>query len=109
MYAIVLLPFLFVLRDTFRDRAAIQLELLALRHQLATLERTSPRPSLRPADRLLWVILSRILPNWRDVVVIVKPETVIGWHRKGFRLFWAWKSRRRRGGRRAKSAISFAA
>ena len=99
MYAMILLPFLFVLRDTFRGRAALQLELLALRHQLATLERTSPRPSLRPADRLLWMILSRILPNWRDVVVIVNPDTVVGWHRKGFRLFWAWKSRRRKGGR----------
>ena len=77
----------------------LQLELLALRHQLATLERTSPRPLLRPADRLLWVILSRILPNWREALVIVKPETVVGWHRKSFRLFWTWKSRRRRNGR----------
>ena len=111
MYAIVLLPFLSALRDTFRGRAVLQLELLALRHQLATIKRASPRPSLRSADRLLWVILSRILPNWREVLVIVKPETVVGWHCKGFRLFWTWKSRRRRGGRptvphRAKSAIS---
>lgn len=99
MYAIVLLPFLSVLRDTLRGRAVLQLELLALRHQLATVKRTSPRPPLRLADRLLWVILSRILPNWREVLVIVKPETVVGWHRKGFRLFWTWKSRRRRDGR----------
>jgi hypothetical protein len=70
MYAIVLLPFLSALRDTFRGRAVLQLELLALRHQLATLERTSPRLSLRSADRLLWVILSRILPNWREVLLI---------------------------------------
>jgi transposase InsO family protein len=63
------------------------------------MKRISPRPSLRPADRLLWVLLSRLLPNWRDVLVIVTPETVIGWHRKGFRLYWTWKSRRRRGGR----------
>ncbi len=99
MNAIVLLPIFSLFCDTFRGRAVLQLELLALRHQLATVERTSPRPSLRSADRLLWVILSRILPNWREVVVIVKPETVIGWHRKGFRLFWIWKSRRRRDGR----------
>ncbi len=99
MYAMVLLPFLSVLRDTFRGRAVLQLELLALRHQLATIQRTSPRPSLRSADRLLWVILSRMLPNWRELLVIVKPETVIGWHRKGFRLFWTWKSRRWKGGR----------
>ena len=74
---------------------------MALRHQLAVIERTSPRPNLRPADRLLWVILSRILPNWREVLDIVKPDTVIGWHRKGFRLFWTWKSQRRKGGRPA--------
>ncbi len=78
MYAIVLVSILSVLRDTFRGRAVLQLELLALRHQLATLERTSSRPSLRPADRMLWVILTRILPNWREALVIVKPETVVG-------------------------------
>ncbi len=50
-------------------------------------------------DRLLWVLIYRLLPNWRDMLVIVKPETVIGWHRKGFRLYWTCKSRRRRGGR----------
>ena len=99
MNAIVLLPILSLFCDSFRGRAVLQLELLALRHQLATIERTSPRPSLRLADRLLWVILSRILPNWREVLVIVKPETVVGWHRKGFRLYWTWKSRRRRDGR----------
>ncbi len=70
MYAIVLLPFLSMLRDAFRGRAVLQLELLALRHQLATIKRSSPRPPLRSADRLLWVILSRILPNWREVLVI---------------------------------------
>ena len=63
------------------------------------MKRTSRRPSLRPTDRLLWVLLSRLLPNWREMLVIVKPETVIGWHRKGFRLYWTWKSRRCRGGR----------
>ena len=99
MYALIILPILSVLRDTFRSRTLLQLELLALRHQLTTIKRTSPRPSLQFADRLLWMILSRTLPNWREVLVIVKPETVVGWHRKGFRLFWTWKSRRPRGGR----------
>ena len=93
-----LLP-LSALRDSFHGRVALQLELIALRHQLGTMKRTSRRPSLRPTDRLLWVLLSRFLPNWREMLVIVKPETVIGWHRKGFRLYWTWKSRRRRGGR----------
>ena len=87
MHAIVLLPLLSLLLDTFRGRAVLQLELLALRHQLATMKRISPRPSPRPSDRLFWVLLSRLLPNWRDVLVIVKPETVIGWHRKSFRFF----------------------
>jgi len=99
MYATALLVLLSALRDSFRGRAALQLELIALRHQLATMKRTSRRPSLRSTDRLLWVLLSRLLPNWREMLVIVKPETVIGWHRKGFRLYWTWKSRRRIGGR----------
>ena len=68
------------LRDTPRSRAALQLELFALRHQLATMKWKSPRPLPRPLDRLVWVLLFRLLPNWRDVLVIVTPETVIGWH-----------------------------
>ncbi len=65
MNAIVLLPILSFFCDSFRGRAVLQLALLAVRHQLAAVERTSPRPSLRLADRLLWVILTRILPNYR--------------------------------------------
>jgi hypothetical protein len=61
MYTIVLLS-LSALRDTFRSRAALQLELFALRHQLATMKRKSSRPSLRPLDRLVWVLLFRLLP-----------------------------------------------
>ena len=87
------------LRDTLRSRVALQLEVLALRQQLATMRRSSSRPSLHSVDRLFWVLLSRLWPAWRATLVIVKPETVITWHRKGFRLFWTWKSRRRRGGR----------
>ena len=87
------------LRDTFRSRVALQLEVLALRQQLATMKRSASRSSLRSADRLFWVLLSRLWPAWRATLVIVRPETVITWHRKGFRLFWTWKSRRRRGGR----------
>ncbi len=99
MYATAFLLLLSALRDSFRGRAALQLELIALRHQLVTMKRISRRPSLRSTDRMLWVLLSRLLPNWREMLVIVKPETVIGWHRKGFRLYWTWKSRRRIGGR----------
>jgi hypothetical protein len=59
--------------------------------------------SLRPADRLLWVTLSRVWPGWRSAVILFKPETVIGWYRRGFRLFWRWKSRGRLPGRPAAS------
>jgi putative transposase len=50
-------------------------------------------------DRLLWVWLSRIWSDWRSALAIVKPETVVAWHRKGFRLFWTWKVRHRQPGR----------
>ena len=69
-----------------------------LRHQLRVLKRSQGR-RLRLAclDPLLWAWLSRTWSGWRDALVIVKPETVIAWHRHGFRLFWAWKSRHRMG------------
>ena len=72
--------------------------MLALRHQLLVLER-SRRPRLTVADRLLWVWFSRVWTRWRATLVVVQPETVVGWHRRGFRLFWTWKSRRRAGRR----------
>lgn len=72
----------------------MQIEILALRHQLAVLQRQQKRVRLAAADRLLWVVLSRFWKQWRAVLVIVKPETVIAWHRKGFRLYWCWKSRK---------------
>ena len=99
MYASSFVPIVSALRDTIRGRATLRLELIALRHQLATMKRTAPRPSFKPPDRSLWVLLSRFLPTWREALVIVKPETVIAWHRKGFRLVLTWKSRRGKGGR----------
>jgi len=88
---------LLALRDCYRSRTVLQLEVLALRHQLYVLKRTAARPRLTTVDRLLWVWLSRAWRDWRDALVIVKPATVIDWHRRGFRLVWAWKSRRRGG------------
>src|SRR6266481_934557 len=77
-----------MLRLCFQTRASKHLEILALRHRLAVLQRrTTKRPSLSAADRLLWVMLSRLWAQWRTALVIVKPETVIAWHRKGFRLY----------------------
>ena len=91
----VLLTLLLSLRTWARSRAALQLEVLALRHQLQVLQRTRPRLRLAKADRWLWGQLSRIWPGWRTALVIVKPDTVIAWHRRGFWLWWAWNSRRR--------------
>src|SRR6266852_4003017 len=83
------------LRSFFRVRAALQAEILALRHQLLVLQRgnRNHRLELSAKDRTLWVWLSRFWPGWRSALLIVKPETVIAWHRKGFRLYWTWKSR----------------
>ena len=77
------------------------LENLALRHQLVVLRRTVPRPRLRTSDRLFWVLLSRLWAGWTDAICVVQPATVIQWHRTGFKLFWAWKSRRNGPGRPA--------
>ena len=77
----------------------LALENLALRQQLAILKSSTKRPRLTKTDRLFWVLLSRIWRDWAQALIIVKPETVISWHRRGFKLFWRWKSRRRSKGR----------
>jgi hypothetical protein len=72
----------------FRARVALQLENRALRHQIGVLQRSvKKRPKLTAADRILWAWLCGVWSEWRSALVIVKPETVIAWHRKGFRLF----------------------
>ncbi len=91
MQTIVMILVAFV-REIPMSRATLQLENIALRQQVAVLKRERPRPRLRPLDRVFWVLLSSLWPRWKDALVIVKPETVIGWHRQGFRLFWKWKS-----------------
>ena len=85
--------------QSVRCRAALQAEILALRHQLLVLQRANRdrKPRLTVADRILWVWLSQLWSGWRSALVIVKPETVIAWHRRGFRLYWSWKSRRVQG------------
>ena|SRR5256885_10948007 len=84
---------IFVFR--FRSRAALELKLVALQHQLAVLRRQRPgRPQLLSLDRLLWMLLYRIWPQIIDAMVLVKPATVVEWHRKGFRFYWRWRSRR---------------
>jgi putative transposase len=86
---------------SFRSRTALQLEILALRHQLGVLQRSVKRPKLTPADRLLWAGLCAVWNNWRSSLFFVKASTVIGWHRKGFRLFWTGKIRGGKPGRPA--------
>jgi hypothetical protein len=84
-----------------RNQAVMQAEIIALRHQLIVLQRTQKanRLVLGRADRCLWVWLSRLWSRWRSALIIVKPETVIGWHRQGFQWYWAWKIRHGRSGR----------
>src|SRR6266851_524146 len=97
---ISLTTLLATLSSIFRSRAALELENVALRHQIGVLQRSArKRPRLTPGDRLLWVWLSRIWSDWRLALVIVNPETVVAWHRAGFRLFWTWKVRRGQPGR----------
>ena len=94
----IVVSVLLSLRSLIRSRAALHLEILALRHQLNVLERSRrPRLRLTAGDRLLWVWFSRIWTEWRAALVLVQPDTVVAWHRRGFRLFWAWKSRHRTG------------
>jgi len=98
-------PALSALLGAFRcllwRQAALHAEVIALRHQLVVLkrQRTRRRVRFRASDRILWVWLARFWPGWRHALVLVRPETVIGWHRRGFRLYWRWKSRSRRPGR----------
>jgi hypothetical protein len=97
---ISLAALLVTLRSIIRSRLALQLENLALRHQISVLRRSArKRPKLTSGDRLLWVCLSRLWRDWLSTLVIVKAETVVAWHRKGFRLFWTWKVRRGQSGR----------
>ena len=77
------------LRATIRSRFELAAEILALRHQLAALQRTAPKqPRLRPIDRLLWMLLSSVWPNWRQALQIVTPATVVRWHRRAFAAYW---------------------
>ena len=82
-----------------RSHTGLLAENMALRHQLSVLQRTARRPRLKARDRIFWVWLSRIWTDWRSALVIVKPETVITWHRQGFKLYWRWKSRAGKPGR----------
>ena len=85
------------LRSTVRTHRELALENLALRQQLAVWNARQPRPRLTEMDRIFWVLVSRVWRNWRQALHVVRPQTVVGWHRAGFKRYWTWKSRRRGG------------
>src|SRR5881628_404950 len=85
------------LRSTVRTHRELALENLALRQQLAAWKAREPRPRLTEMDWIFWVFLFRLWTGWRHSLQVVRPETVVGWHRQGFRRYWAWKSRRQSG------------
>ena len=90
--------FVHVLTSPFKTRAQLEAEIVLLRHQLNVLRRrVRSKPKLAVADRLLFVWLYRLFPSVLNAVTIVQPETIIRWHRAGFRLYWRWKSRCRGG------------
>lgn len=72
------------------------LENLALRQQLAVLKRRKPKPRIKAGDKLFWVLLRKFWPGWRQALVIVQPDTIIRWHRAGFKCYWKWISRSHR-------------
>jgi hypothetical protein len=81
-------------RTALRNQSGLVAENLLLRQQLAVLTRpTRRRPRLRTGDRLFWALAPHLRRDWRRHLVLVRPETVIRWHRRGWRLFWRWRSR----------------
>jgi len=91
----------------FRTQRSLVLENLVLRQQLVVLKRKHPKPRLDPLDKLFWLVARRFWPQWKEALVIVLPETVVRWHRAGFKLYWTilCKVRKRVGGRRISKHI----
>jgi putative transposase len=86
-----------LVRALAQDRTRLALENLALRQQLAVYQRTNERPKVNDGDRMFWTMACEFLENWKEHLVIVKPDTVVRWHRHGFRYYWRWKSRAKPG------------
>ena len=91
--------FILPLRALLLDRSRLALENLELRQQLAVYHRSITRPVINNRDWIFWILLARAWAGWREALIIVKPETVIRWHRLGFRLYWRWKCRGAKPGR----------
>ena len=88
---------LLVVRLLIEDRQRLALENVALRHQLTVLKRSVKRAKIHDSDRVFWILMKRMLADWRDVLHFVKPDTVVRWHRKGFKYYWRKKSRSKPG------------
>src|SRR5258708_40146960 len=90
--------FVHILVSPFKTQARLEAEIVLLRHQVNVLHQRLPsKPRLSVADRLLFVWLYRLFPSALNAITIVRPETIIRWHRTGFRRYWRWKSRSRGG------------
>src|SRR5215210_5286481 len=87
------------LRALILPRHRLCLEMVALRQQLGVFKRKQPKPPICYFDRLFWITLRRLWDGWANALILVQPETVVSWHRAGFRLFWRFRSRSRRPGR----------
>jgi putative transposase len=81
---------------SLRSRRHLLLENLALRQQLAVLARRRPQPRFSAPDKLFWIVLCRLWPGWRKALILVQPDSVVRWHRSGFKLYWKWLSRNRK-------------
>jgi putative transposase len=81
------------------SRHQLAMEVVALRQQLAVYKRKQPHPKLRRSERLFWVVVRQMWDYWSGALILVKPDTVVAWHRAGYRLFWRWRSRPQRVGR----------
>jgi len=90
---------------SLKNQRQLTLENLLLRQQIIVLQRTASKPKFKNSDRRVFAWLSKKVQSWKDILIIVKPETVIKWHKASFKLFWRWKSRVRSGRRRKDAEI----
>lgn len=95
----MLLKILAILISSIKINSNLVIENMALRQQLAVFKNKRKRPVITDKDRLFWIWLSCVWANWKDALIIVEPETVVRWHRQGFKKYWRWKSKRKRPGR----------
>ena len=97
----ILRPVATFLLSLFKSQRQLVLENLALRQQVTMLRRSVNRPCATPTDKLFWIFFSRYVDGWRTTLHALHPDTVVRWHRRGFRLYWRWKSRGPKPGRPA--------